>query len=105
MRRVAQLGDGWLPGFRTAEAAQGHLDALDRHLDANGRSRSDIGLEARLHWGTGDLEALGRSLEGWQSAGATHISLNTMGAGLATPQQHLAAIRRFAEVFHLAGPS
>ena len=100
LRRVAQLGDGWLPGFRTAEAAQGHLDTLDRYLDANGRSRSDIGLEARLHWGTGDLEALGRSLEGWQAAGATHISLNTMGAGLATPQQHLAAIRRFAEAFH-----
>jgi probable F420-dependent oxidoreductase len=99
LRRVARLGDGWLPGFRSAEAAAGHLDTLDRYLAENGRSRADIGLEPRLHWTGGDLDALSRALEGWRAAGATHISLNTMGAGFRTADEHLAALRRFAESF------
>ena len=97
LRRAARLGDGWLPGFRTAEAAREHLDRLDGYLAEAGRDRAAFGLEPRLHWGNGDLDALGRALEGWRAAGATHISLNTMGAGFRTAGEHLAAIRLFAE--------
>ena len=97
LRRAARLGDGWLPGFRTAEAAGEYLDRLDGYLAEAGRDRTTFGLEPRLHWGSGDLEALGRALEGWRAAGATHISLNTMGAGFRTAGEHLAAIRAFAE--------
>ncbi len=99
MRRLARAGDGWLPGFRTAEAAAGHLETLDRYLAKHGRDRRDVGLEPRLHWGDGDLDALGRTLEGWRAAGATHASLNTMSAGFTTPDEHLAAIRLFAQAF------
>ena len=101
LRRAARLGDGWLPGFRTAEAAREHLDRLDGYLAEAGRDRATFGLEPRLHWGNGDLDALGRALEGWRAAGATHISLNTMGAGFRTAGEHLAAIRHFAETFVL----
>jgi probable F420-dependent oxidoreductase len=97
LRRLARFGDGWLPGFRTAEAAAGHLETLDHYLVEAGRSRAAIGLEARLHWGGGDLDALGRTLEGWRAAGATHVSLNTMGAGFESPNEHLDAIRVFWE--------
>ncbi len=97
LRRLARLGDGWMPGFRTAEAAAGALATLDAYLAAAGRSRADIGLEPRLHWGDGDLDALGRTLAGWRAAGATHVSLNTMGAGFDTAAEHLAAVRQFAE--------
>lgn len=97
LRRVARLGDGWLPNYRTAEKAAPSLEALDRYLGANGRARSDIGIEPRLNWGNGDLDALGRTLEEWRAAGATHVSLNTIGSGFATAEEHLAAIRLFAE--------
>lgn len=99
LERIARMGDGWLPGFRTAEAASEMLDKLDGYLAENGRSRDDIGLEARLHWGDGNLEALGETLFGWQAAGASHISLNTMGSGFTSPQEHLTAVRAFAEAF------
>lgn len=99
LRRVARLGDGWLPGFRTAEAAAGHLDTLDRYLAQNGRSRAGIGIEPRIHWGNGDLDALGRAIEGWRAAGATHVSLNTMGSGFGTADEHLNAIQQFAGAF------
>jgi probable F420-dependent oxidoreductase len=97
LRRAARLGDGWLPGFRTAEAAREYLDRLGGYLAEAGRDRAAFGLEPRLHWGNGDLDALGRASEGWRAAGATHISLNTMGAGFRTAGEHLAAIRLFAE--------
>lgn len=103
LRRVARLGDGWLPGFRTAEAAAAHLDTLDRYLAENDRGRADIGIEPRLHWGNGDLDALGRALEGWRAAGATHISLNTMGSGFRTAEEHLNAIRQFSGEFLVSG--
>lgn len=96
LRRVARLGDGWLPMFRTPTAAAGHLETLDRYLAEHGRARGDIGIEARLHWGDGDLDALGRTLEEWRAAGATHVSLNTMGAGFTSTSDHQDAIHRFA---------
>jgi hypothetical protein len=33
----------------------------------------------------------------WQDAGATHLSVNTMGAGLKTVDDHLAALATAAE--------
>ena len=71
---------------------------MDRYLAENGRSRSDIGLEPRITWHSGDLDNLLRQREEWQAAGASHLSLNTMGAGFTTPQQHIDAIRNFAEM-------
>jgi probable F420-dependent oxidoreductase len=97
LRRVARAGDGWLPNYRTAEIARPHLETLDNYLAENGRSRADIGLEPRLRYGDGNLDELATILEDWKAAGATHITLNTLYSSLATPEDHMAAIRRFAE--------
>jgi probable F420-dependent oxidoreductase len=97
LRRIAALGDGWMPNYRTAEQAEPSLAALDHYLDENGRSRADIGLEPRLGWGDGDLERIMRQMAAWEAVGATHISLNTMYAGFTKPQQHIDALRLFAE--------
>ena len=96
LRRTARLGDGWLPNYRTAEEAAPALEKLDEYLAANGRSRADFGLEPRLHWRHGTLDLLLDRMQGWAEIGATHISLNTMGAGLTTPDQHIQALREFA---------
>ncbi|MFZ1401027.1 MAG: LLM class F420-dependent oxidoreductase [Candidatus Promineifilaceae bacterium] len=96
LRRLARKGDGWLPGYRSAEAAKESLDKIEAYLVEYGRSPQQIGLEPRLHYGDGP-EAWQRYLTGWQAAGATHISFNTMGAGLNTPQKHLQAIEEFAK--------
>lgn len=100
LHRLARKGDGWLPGYRTAEAAQESLDKIAQYLVAYGRSPQEIGLEPRLHYGDGP-EAWQNYLVGWQAAGATHISFNTMGAGFDTPQKHLQAIEEFAKTIGL----
>jgi probable F420-dependent oxidoreductase len=97
LRRMARLGDGWMPGFRSPQEARPTLEFLERLLEEAGRSRADFGLEPRLHYENGDPGAWQASLRDWEAAGATHISFNTMGAGFDTPQKHLAALQAFAK--------
>jgi len=37
-------------------------------------------------------------VEEWRGYGATHFRVNTMGAGITSPNGHIEAIRRFWEV-------
>ncbi len=96
LRRMARLGNGWMPVFRTAQDAAPALEKLEQYLQENGRSPAEFGLEPRLHWQHGDLDFLVKRLEEWKAAGATHISLNTMRAGLQTAGEHIEAIQNFA---------
>ncbi len=96
LRRIGRIGDGWFPNYRSATLAAPSLEKLDQYLVENGRSRADIGLEPRLYYNDSPDIWLKR-LEGWQAAGATHITINTMGAGLKTAADHIKAIQHVAE--------
>ncbi|MCA9973754.1 MAG: LLM class F420-dependent oxidoreductase [Anaerolineales bacterium] len=96
LRRIARLGDGWMPNYRQAERAKPELEKLAGYLAENGRSLADLGIEWRLHYADGNPAAWQQTLAAWQAVGATHMSLNTMGCGFTTPQQHLTALHRFA---------
>lgn len=98
LERTARIGDGWMPGYRTAGDAAPALDKLNKYLYKNDRTFADIGLEPRLHWRYGNLDTLQQQMQEWRAAGATHISLNTMDAGLKSDQDHLDVIRKFAAV-------
>jgi hypothetical protein len=86
-----------MPNYRSAADARPALDLLSQALEEAGRSWAEFGLEARVPYGDGNPAGWGRLIEDWRAVGATHIEVNTMGAGLRTPQDHLAALRRFAE--------
>jgi hypothetical protein len=60
-----------------------------------GRNPADIGLEGRVNY-TGDLDTALASIENWRAVGATHLSINTMGAGLSGVDKHLAVLRDMA---------
>ena len=97
LQRTAQMGDGWMPNSRSAADAKPALDLLQHYTAEAGRSWADMGLEARLHCRLGDLDTNLGKLEEWRVAGATHISLNSMGAGFQSPADHMTAIEEFAE--------
>jgi hypothetical protein len=48
-------------------------------------------MEGRVSW-HGDPEQLAVALARWRDAGASHASVNTMGAGLRSADDHLAAL-------------
>jgi probable F420-dependent oxidoreductase len=103
LQRAARLGDGWMPNHRTPEAARADLAKLDEYLAASGRSRPAFGLEARIPYGTGEPSAWQALQAAWAALGATHVSLNTMGAGFKSPAEHLQGARRFAAALGLSG--
>lgn len=101
LRRVAAMGDGWLPNYRRVVDAQAALEKLRTLLREAGRTWDEIGVEPRLQYKGGDPEVWKKILDEWQEAGATHVTFNTMRAGLDTPEDHIGAIRRFAEAMGL----
>jgi probable F420-dependent oxidoreductase len=101
LRRMAWLGDGWMTNARTPQDAAPLLSLLQDELAQASRPSAAFGLEARLQFADGQADAWHALREGWRSAGATHLALNTMGAGLDTPAGHIAALRRFAEALEI----
>lgn len=102
IERMARLGDGWMPLFRSPEEARPTIDRLTERLAAAGRSLDNFGMEARIPYSTGpgqspDPNEWQRLLRGWQAAGATHASLITTNCGLNGPSAHLQAMTHFAQ--------
>jgi probable F420-dependent oxidoreductase len=97
LRRVARLGDGWMPNYRSVEQARPALDALGRYLEEAGRSPASLGLEPRLSLNLVSEGEWPAFIESWKNVGATHLTVNTMGCGFATPTAHIEALRRFVE--------
>jgi hypothetical protein len=78
------------------------VELLYRFLEEIGRDHSGFGLEARLPYGDGNPDTWEQLLDGWKELGATHFSLNTMGAGFDTPAKHLQALEKFARQIGLS---
>jgi len=101
LRRIALMGDGWMPNYGTPEEAKSSLERLDSYLRDAGRPRSDLGLEARLKYGNGDPSSWIRLIADWDAAGATHVSINTMGQAFKSPADHIRAVETFARAISL----
>ncbi len=97
LRRVAKMGDGWFPQMPPGENARQMLAQLHDYARAEGRDPGAIGIEARVSIGGKNPDEWAREVEGWRALGATHLTVNTMKAGLNSPQEHIDAIRRFTE--------
>lgn len=98
LRRMARLGDGWmLAGRAPDDEAKGALDALRGYLRDAGRDPNDFGIDVWLPTAGQTPDSWDRRVEAWRALGATHLGINTMGAGLKTPQDHIDVIRRFRE--------
>ena len=58
LKRVAKLSDGWMPMVKNIQEAQVILKKIDRYLAQAGRTRDDIGIEARISYADGNPEIL-----------------------------------------------
>ena len=97
VERVGRLADGWFPQFAPDDAGRATLARMHSYARAAGRDPSAIGIEGRISLAESGPDAWGQLAEVWRGLGATHLSVNTMRAGLATPDAHIDAIRQFRE--------
>ncbi len=97
VRRVGRMGDGWFPQFQPDSAGQERIAQMREYANEAGRDPNAIGIEGRISFADGGPDDWSKGAEAWAEAGATHLSVNTMKAGLKGPDQHIEAIRRFKE--------
>ena len=97
LRRVARLADGWFPQFSPDETGRETVTRVREYAREEGRDPSVIGMEARINIIDGDPEFWVNRARAWEDLGATHISVNTMRAGLESPEAHINAILQFKE--------
>jgi probable F420-dependent oxidoreductase len=98
LRRAGRLGDGWFPQVSPGAGLEEALEVLGEGAAEAGRDPATIAMEGRIQAGDRDLERIGQQAEQWRSAGASHLSLNTMGAGLEDLDDHIASLAAAAEV-------
>ncbi len=98
LRRMARLGAGWMPNPMPLEKSQAVVARLRDYLMEVGRPVTAFGIDVRINVRTMPDEAdwLAHA-RAWEQLGATHLCINTMGAGYESLDEHLAAIRRFKE--------
>jgi probable F420-dependent oxidoreductase len=105
LERVGRLADGWLPQTPPDERTRAAIERIHEHARANGRDPLTIGIESRISIAGRSADEWRAALKPWQDLGATHVSVNTMGAGLDSPQKHIDAIAAFMrEVASIATP-
>lgn len=94
-RRAGRIADGWFPMMAPGPGLDHARRVLGEAATAAGRDPSAIGMEGRVSW-RGDDDAALRALDAWARAGASHLSINTMGAGLRSVDQHLDVLARLS---------
>ena len=97
LRRIARMGDGWFPQMQADDAGRERLAAFPNFVAEEGRSQDDEGVDARVALSRGGVDGALRESEAWQELGVSHISFNTLRAGLGSADEHIAALRRFKE--------
>jgi probable F420-dependent oxidoreductase len=95
-RRAGRLADGWFPQIAPGPQLEEARRIVTEAAAQAGRDPARLGMEGRVRWQQ-DRDKLATAMRQWQDAGATHLSVNTMGAGLTTVDDHLAALATAAE--------
>ena len=99
LRRVARLGDGWFPLLGPDDKCRAMIEKIRAYTGEAGRDPRSVGIEGRIMVGQGSPEQWTKEIQAWKELGATHVTANTMKAGLSSPSGHVEAIRRFRAVF------
>jgi probable F420-dependent oxidoreductase len=102
-RRAGQLADGWFPQLQPGERLDDAIRIVSKASREAGRDPASLGMEGRVTW-HGDDDEVVAAVARWRDAGATHVSINTMKAGLATVDDHLSALESVAAALSLTAP-
>ncbi|MER5646364.1 LLM class F420-dependent oxidoreductase [Streptosporangium sp. NPDC002524] len=99
-RRAGRLADGWFPQVPPGPKLDEARATVEEAAVQAGRDPSALGMEGRVSW-TGDADEVGDQARRWREAGATHLAVNTMKAGLGSVDDHLAALATVADTLGL----
>ncbi len=103
--RIGRLADGWIPQPGTPEEVLPQLEQIRAAGAAVGRDLSDLPISVRGAIGRRALEDEVADAVRWLELGISHYSVNTMGAGLASPDDHIRLVEEFMQAYQQASSS
>jgi probable F420-dependent oxidoreductase len=106
LRRTGRLADGWLPVAGSVEGVEQLVPKRDAIHDAArraGREPTAIGIDGQVVFNWVPERGWREYAQAWQSFGATHLSVTTMGLQEASVEAHLAALRFVRDELRAAG--
>jgi probable F420-dependent oxidoreductase len=96
-RRAGRLADGWFPQMSPGPRLEEAKRIVEQAAVEAGRNPSALGMEGRINVGPGSgAGSVAGLVSAWEEAGATHVSINTMRAGLGGVDGHIAALASVA---------
>jgi len=98
LRRIGAMGDGWFPWIPPNDETRAKIARLHDYARVAGRDPAAIGLEPQLSVARVPEREWERYVSDWRQLGATHLCVNTMGAGFASLDEHVAALRKVKEM-------
>jgi probable F420-dependent oxidoreductase len=102
LRRAGRIADGWFPQAQPGDGLEEAKAIVDEAARGARRDPATIGMEGRLTVDPANLDQLSAGREAWERAGATHLTLNTMGLGLDDVEAHLGVLEAAAKLFDLS---
>jgi probable F420-dependent oxidoreductase len=95
-RRTGRLADGWFPQVQPGPKLDDARGMVDAAATEAGRDLGGIGMEGRVSWTDRGVDDVAERVTRWREAGASHLSINTMGVGLRSVDDHLDALAAVA---------
>jgi probable F420-dependent oxidoreductase len=101
LARAGRLADGWFPQTQPGPALEHAIAVVHGSAAQAGRDPAAIGMEGRVQLADVGSDGVAGRVQAWRDAGATHVSVSTMRAGLDTLERHVEALGTVAELLAL----
>ncbi len=97
LRRAGRIGDGYFPRGLPGAKLTEDMGKIHEAAREAGRSPDEIGMEGRISLIDIPSSEWGDVTAAWRDAGASHVSVVTMGGGLQGPHEHIELIRQYRQ--------
>ena len=97
IRRAARIADGFMPQLVSADAAGPFMEKLTGLLNEAGRDTAAFGVDPSVKARPDAIADAVTLAEAWKSAGATHLTVNSLGTGCVSVDDHLSRLRAFRD--------
>jgi probable F420-dependent oxidoreductase len=88
IKRAAEVADGYFPQRPLEGGWPATIDKVRRWRAAAGLDPDRFGIDARVSVASGTPDEWHKEAAEWRALGATHLTVNTMNAGLRGPDAH-----------------
>ena len=97
LRRIAKMADGWFPSLGLETGVGEAIATLHDYIRQEGRDICEVGIEGSVSIARLSVDECVQQVSAWRELGATHLSVNTAGAGFTSLDQHIDVLHRLKD--------